>query len=133
MAKSKSGHCSLLTNLPVAKTSSPDCFHPGGELTVLTDGTIPIRHLSYVELREGKLRGNHYHKLRHETFYVISGELELRLQDLATGEGASIIMRTGDLARLDPEVVHTFVPAKSGHALEFAPEHFDATDVYRLS
>jgi mannose-6-phosphate isomerase-like protein (cupin superfamily) len=105
---------------------------PGGELTVLTDGTLPIRHLNYVELCEGKLRGNHYHKLRHETFYVIAGELELRVQDLATRERASVMMRAGDLARIDPEVVHTFVPIRSGHALEFAPEPFDANDVYRL-
>jgi oxalate decarboxylase/phosphoglucose isomerase-like protein (cupin superfamily) len=105
---------------------------PGGELTVLTDGTVPIRHLNYVELRDGKLRGNHYHKLRHETFYVIAGELELRVQDVPTGERASITMRAGDAARIDPGVVHIFVPIKSGHALEFAPEPFDATDVYRL-
>jgi oxalate decarboxylase/phosphoglucose isomerase-like protein (cupin superfamily) len=106
---------------------------PGGELTVLTDGTIPIHHLCYVELREGKPRGNHYHKLRHESFYVISGELEFRIQDLATSERIAITMRPGDLARIDPEIVHTFIPITSGHALEFAPERFDAGDVYRIS
>ncbi len=106
---------------------------PGGELTVLTDGSIPIRHLNYVELREGKPRGNHYHKLRHETFYVIAGELELRVRDLATGEQASISMRPGDVAQIAPEILHTFFPARSGHALEFAPEPFDAADVYRLT
>ena len=86
-----------------------------------------------MELREGKPRGNHYHKLRHESFYVIFGELELRIHDLATSEHHSITMRAGDLARLGPEVVHTFTPITSGHALEFAPEPFDAADVYRLS
>src|SRR5690349_7896900 len=78
---------------------------PGGELTVLTDGAIPIRHLNYVELREGKLRGNHYHKLRHETFYVIVGELELRVRDLSAGEDGSVIMRAGDVAQIDPQVI----------------------------
>src|SRR4051812_14185879 len=91
---------------------------PGGELTVLTDGTAPIRHLNYVELREGMIRGHHYHKLRHETFYVIAGELELRLQDLGTGQCESLTLRSGDLATINPEVVHTFLPTKPGHALE---------------
>jgi oxalate decarboxylase/phosphoglucose isomerase-like protein (cupin superfamily) len=103
----------------------------GGELAVLTDGASPIRHLGYVELIQGKIRGNHYHKLRHETFYVISGEIELHLQDLATGERQVTMLRAGDLARIGPSVVHTFKPNTSGHALEFAPEPFDASDVYR--
>jgi mannose-6-phosphate isomerase-like protein (cupin superfamily) len=122
----------LITDQPAGrKDILARLLSPGGELTVLTDGSIPIRHLSYVELREGKPRGNHYHKLRHESFYVIAGELELRIQDLATGQGNSITMRPGDLARIDPEIVHTFTPLTSGHALEFAPEPFDAADVYR--
>ena len=124
----------LLTDQPAArKDILARLVSPGGELTVLTDGTVPIRHLNYVELREGKPRGNHYHKLRHESFYVISGELELRIHDLGTSERNSITMRSGDFARIDPEIVHTFVPMKSGHALEFAPEPFNAADVYRLS
>jgi quercetin dioxygenase-like cupin family protein len=123
----------LVTDQPACrKDILARLLSPGGELTVLTDGASPILHLNYVELREGKPRGNHYHKLRHETFYVIAGELELRIQDLATSERISIIMRPGDLARIDPEIVHTFVPITPGHALEFAPEPFDASDVYRL-
>ena len=124
----------LVTDQPVGrKDILARLVSPGGELTVLNDGTIPIRHLSYLELREGKPRGNHYHKLRHETFYVIAGELELRIQDLATSERIAITLRPGDLTRIDPEIVHTFVPITSGHALEFAPEPFDAGDVYRIS
>jgi oxalate decarboxylase/phosphoglucose isomerase-like protein (cupin superfamily) len=123
----------LVTDQPAGrKETLARLLSPGGELTVLTDGTVPIRHLSYVELREGKARGNHYHKLRHETFYVISGEVELRIQDLATSERIAITMRPGDLACIDPEIVHTFLPITSGHALEFASEPFDAGDVYRI-
>lgn len=124
----------LVTDQPAArKEVLARLLSPGGELTVLIDGSNPIRHLNYVELREGKPRGNHYHKLRHETFYVISGELELRVRDLVTGETASLKMTAGDLARIDPGIVHTFLPSRAGHALEFAPEPFDAADVYRLS
>jgi oxalate decarboxylase/phosphoglucose isomerase-like protein (cupin superfamily) len=104
---------------------------PGGELAVLADGITAIRHLAYVELREGKPRGNHYHKLRHESFYLICGELEVLLQDLASGERVTAVMQAGDLAEIPPNIVHTFVPRTSGHALEFAPEVFDGSDVYR--
>ena len=104
---------------------------PGGELTVLADGVTAIRHLAYVELRPGKVRGNHFHKFRHESFYLINGELELQAKDIATGEQISTRMQTGDLALIAPRVLHSFVPVTGGHALEYAPEPFDAADVYR--
>jgi len=104
---------------------------PGGELAVLSDGVNAIRHLGYVELKEGKARGNHFHKLRHESFYIIAGEIDMHLFDLASGDRTTVRMRPGDLAEIGPNVVHTYVPTASGHAIEFAPETFDAADVYR--
>jgi oxalate decarboxylase/phosphoglucose isomerase-like protein (cupin superfamily) len=103
----------------------------GGELAVLADGKSPIRHLSYVELCAGRVRGNHFHKLRHETFYLIAGELELHLQDVQSGERAVVPMKAGDLARIAPEVAHAFLPRTDGHGIEFATEIFDSGDVYR--
>lgn len=104
---------------------------PGGELAVLADGVTAIRHLAYIELRQGKPRGNHFHKLRHETFYLIHGEVDLRLKDLASDETVAVHLRSGDLAQIAPEVVHLFLPMNDGHAVEFAPEPFDLSDVYR--
>ena len=106
-------------------------FSPAGEFTVLADGVTAIRHLCYVELREGKLRGNHYHKLRHENFYVIAGETELHLQHRTTGERTMALLRSGDLAQIGPDIIHAFFPRSSGHAVEFAPEPFDPGDVFR--
>ena len=103
---------------------------PRGELAVLTDGATPIRHLSYVELCPAMLRGNHYHKLRHEYFYVIAGELTLHLADHVTAETTSIQMCAGDLAYITPGIVHTLNPLTPGHALEYAAEPFDVSDVY---
>jgi hypothetical protein len=124
----------LVTDQPAGRSEVvARLLSPGGELAVLADGVAAIRHLSYVELRERKTRGNHYHKLRHESFYLIAGEVELHLQDFATGERAQLSMRPGDLARIDPEIVHTFLPRTAGHALEFAPESFDAADVFRVA
>lgn len=104
---------------------------PGGELAVLTDGDLPVRHLAYVELITGKLRGNHFHKTRHERFYLISGEVTLHLKEMASAEEAKVSLKAGDLVIIGPNVAHAFVPLKAGHALEFAPERFDGKDVYR--
>ena len=103
---------------------------PRGEMAVLTDGTQPLRHLSYLEFRPAMLRGNHFHKLRHEFFYLIQGELTLLLSDIASGERTSVQMRSGDLAFITPEIAHTLNPLTPGHGIEYAAEPFDLTDVY---
>ena len=103
---------------------------PRGEMAVLTDGTTPLRHLSYLELRPAMLRGNHFHKLRHEFFYLIHGELTLVLSDIDTGERASRQMRAGDLAYITPGIAHVLNPTTPGHSVEYAAEPFDLTDVY---
>src|SRR5262245_53467913 len=107
----------LVTDRPTGRAEvQARLISPAGELTVLGDGVTAIRHFCYVELREGKLRGNHYHKLRRESFYVIAGEVELQVQDHATGERKVALIRSGDLAQIAPEISHTFVPRSSGHA-----------------
>lgn len=103
---------------------------PTGELTTLADGKTPIMHLAYVELKAGVPRGNHFHKLRYEHFYLFAGELELIARDRSTAQTVRVTMRVGDLARVKPEVVHTFRPLVDGHGIEFAAEVFDGADVY---
>ena len=103
---------------------------PRGEMAVLSDGATPIRHLAYIELRAGRLRGNHYHKLRHEYCYLICGELDLTLLHLESGERAIVRMRTGDMAIIAPGIAHALTPTTQGHAVEYAAEPFDAADVF---
>jgi mannose-6-phosphate isomerase-like protein (cupin superfamily) len=104
---------------------------PNGELAVLADGQMAIRHLGYVELRPGCPRGNHFHKLRREYFYVMSGEVEIYVEESNVHETEKAMLRAGDLAVIDPKVAHAYLPSSSGHAIEFAAEAFDPADVYR--
>src|SRR5688572_4287290 len=93
-----------------------------GEMAVLTDTGQIIRHLAYLELRPGQRRGDHYHKLRREYSYVISGGISLYLEELATGAKATAQLVPGDLLFIQPGIAHAFVPTAAGHALEFAAE-----------
>jgi hypothetical protein len=121
-----------VTDKPAERTEvQARLLSPGGELVVLFDGVHPIQHLGYLELIAGKPRGNHYHKLRNESLYLISGEVELHLRDRATDERSMVLLQTGDLAQIAPEVSHVWLPRIAGAAIEFAPEMFDAADVYR--
>jgi oxalate decarboxylase/phosphoglucose isomerase-like protein (cupin superfamily) len=103
---------------------------PRGELAVLTDGTVPIRHLSYLEMRPGMIRGNHFHKLRQEYFYLISGNISLSLSDVATGQTVALEIQPGDMVYIQPGVAHAFNPLTPGHAVEYAAQPFDFSDVF---
>ncbi|MGZ8920903.1 MAG: cupin domain-containing protein [Limisphaerales bacterium] len=121
----------LVTDQPATRAEvCARILSPRGEMAVLTDGSTPLRHLSYLEFRQGMLRGNHYHKLRHEYCYLISGELTLTLADIGTGEKAVVQMRTGDLAYVTPGIAHALNPTATGHAVEYAAEPFDLADVF---
>jgi mannose-6-phosphate isomerase-like protein (cupin superfamily) len=103
---------------------------PKGELAVLTDGALSIRHLSCAELKRGQARGNHFHQLRHEQFYLANGELEMRVEEISTRSIEKILLKPGDLVLIHPRLAHTFLPLNDGFAIEFAPEPFDPADVY---
>ena len=121
----------LVTDRPAERTEiCARLSSPRGELAVLTDGSTPLRHLCYVELRTGMVRGNHFHKLRHEYFYVIAGNLAVELQEISTNESASVELRPGDMLYIKPGIAHALNPLCDGHALEYAAEPFDLADVY---
>ena len=103
---------------------------PKGEMAVLADTGQIIRHLALLEFIPDRRRGDHYHKLRHENFYLISGDLSLLLEEIATGEKTTIQLTAGDFATINPGVAHTFLPRTPGSGLEFAAEPFDLADVY---
>ena len=101
-----------------------------GEMVVLADTGQIIRHLAFLEFITDRRRGDHYHKLRQEHFYLISGNLSLLLEEVATGSKGAVDLVPGDFAIIHPGVAHTFVPRTAGQGLEFAAEPFDFSDVY---
>jgi mannose-6-phosphate isomerase-like protein (cupin superfamily) len=104
---------------------------PQGELAPFHDADEAMRYIAFIELREGGARGNHYHKNKKEFVYIIQGEVQLVVEDLATRERASVPLETGDLAEIPTGVAHVLRTVKPGQAIEFSPSRFDPTDTYR--
>lgn len=103
-----------------------------GELANFYDGQEGIRYLAYIELRAGTVRGNHWHRVKEEQIYVISGELRLIVQERESGERVSIQLQPGDLVLIAPGVVHALETVGSGQAIEFSKTRFDPADIQRL-
>lgn len=101
-----------------------------GELAQIHDGEPSIRYIATLELIPGSSRGQHYHEVKVEHFYVMRGELELAALDVESGEQACVMMESGDLVVLQPRIVHAYRIRQAGVAVEFAPTAFDPTDIH---
>jgi quercetin dioxygenase-like cupin family protein len=124
--------------LPLAQPSStPDSrtlkrlMLPQGELAQFYDGDEGIRYIAQIELQAGSVRGNHYHKVKQEWVYMMSGEVTLIVEALETKARETALLLPGDLVFIQTHVVHALQVTKSGQAIEFSTSRFDAADIYR--
>ena len=104
---------------------------PQGELAQFYDGDDGIRYIAQIELQAGSVRGNHYHKIKQEWIYIMSGDVTLIVEDLESKARESVQLVAGDLAFIQTGVVHTLQVTKSGQAIEFSTARFDPADIYR--
>jgi len=104
---------------------------PQGELAQFYDGEEGIRYIAQIELQAGSVRGNHYHKVKQEWVYMMSGEVTLIVEDLESKARETAPLVAGDLAFIQIGVAHALQVTKSGQAIEFSAARFDPADIYR--
>lgn len=103
-----------------------------GELAQFYDGEPGIRYIAFAELRSACVRGNHYHNVKEEFVYIISGASLLVVEDIASRARDSVTLQTGDLVFIPTRIAHAFRPVQAGQAVEFSSARFDAADVQRF-
>lgn len=83
-------------------------------------------------IRDGCKFSMHFHRDKHETFFVLTGRVILRVVDYATGHTHATTLVTGDSCEIPRETPHQ-LEAVDGDAtiLEASTFHRDA-DSYRL-
>lgn len=65
-----------------------------------------FKQFNIIKSKKGVIRGDHYHKLNREAFYIISGKLELVLEK--DGETEGHIFGAGDMFVIKPYIMHSF-------------------------
>lgn len=81
-------------------------------------------------LRKGFQCSLHYHKLKHETFYVQSGRV-LMIMGHDDNQGIRELL-PGDTVTIAPYVKHSFRGIEDSEIFEFSTQHFE-DDSYRLT
>ena len=103
-----------------------------GELAQFYDADEGVRYLAFIELLPGTVRGNHFHKVKVEWIYVITGEVLLIAEDIERKRREAVPLRTGDLATIQTGIAHALQVVQPGQAVEFSPARFDPLDIHKF-
>lgn len=97
-----------------------------GELAVLHPQG-PVFNPVYFNLNPGPgfYRGGHYHNVKIETFYVISGTMRLRWIDLHDGREETMTVTEGDLVTIHPRCAHRIEAIETCRAIEYSTSAYD--------
>lgn len=77
-----------------------------GNITQICSGGY--RQINSVFSKKGAVRGSgHYHKYNSEAFFIVSGQIELRLS--RDGISEKYIFSGGDMFEIAPETRHSFL------------------------
>lgn len=82
--------------------------------------------------RSGTKCSFHYHKIKHETFYLHKGKLQLKyslFDDITTAN--SVIMLPGDKFEIPQLLRHQMIALEDCELFEFSTQHFEE-DSYRI-
>jgi quercetin dioxygenase-like cupin family protein len=106
-------------------------YHPKGwgyELWIHNDEKYCGKLLFF---KEGKRCSLHYHKKKHETFYLQSGKMLLRYSPEKEGMIKKTILTPGDVFEIPPRLAHQMIALEDSELFEFSTQHFES-DSYRI-
>ncbi|MDD2445153.1 MAG: cupin domain-containing protein [Candidatus Nanoarchaeia archaeon] len=85
-----------------------------------------------MEVKKGKKCSIHYHKLKDETFYILSGLINLNLYiNGYSNKPHVIIMKPNDTIHIPQGLIHQFIGLKNSKILEISTQHFEE-DSHRI-
>lgn len=126
----------IVERLPVGGQDHEErrLYNARGEMAqILNRETETFKHLVYWDLdtpSSDEERGHHYHKRKTEHFYILTGEAEILLEDLETGEKAALNVEAGTRVHISPGVAHAYHSLGYCQVLEYSPDPYDPADTY---
>jgi mannose-6-phosphate isomerase-like protein (cupin superfamily) len=85
-----------------------------------------------LEINKGRKCSLHFHRLKHESFYLRKGRLIVRMKDSPDAmEINEFVLNPGECMDVPVGLVHQMEALEDAELFEFSTQHFD-TDSYRL-
>jgi len=87
-------------------------------------------------IKKGHCISLQYHKIKDETFFILSGELLAKFSEENTSNNfldiVAVKMLPGDVERIRPNKIHQLFAVEDSTIIEISTTHYD-DDTYRLS
>lgn len=111
-------------------------FHPkkwGYELWIHNDSKYCGKLLFF---KEGKQCSLHYHKIKHETFYLQSGRMLLEYypeikEGVIGSDYTETLLTPGDVFEVPVKTPHRLIALEDSELFEFSTQHFE-DDSHRI-
>lgn len=104
-------------------------FEKNGARTFLYHNGAEMRFLGYIEFVPGKTRGDHYHVRKVEHMCVIKGTIRAKFFPCDSPENViETILAAGDVVKIIPGCVHSYLSDEGAVAVEFSPQRFELAD-----
>ena len=100
----------------------PKCW--GTNVEIFRNDSVSVNLL---QLLKGGVCSRHYHKHKHNTFYLISGKVEIKTED------GNTIMFPGETVFVAALVKHQFEALENSKMLEIMFVEYNPDDIIRLS
>lgn len=92
--------------------------HKGSLIRLSVDQNINM--IGIVDFTVGKpVRGNHYHTVKDEYFYLLSGKLNGYFKNHSDSEVEHHIIESGTLIHIKPGCIHAFSAIENGFGIEY--------------
>ncbi len=65
--------------------------------------------INYVETEANQVRGGHYHKETSELFFIINGNIEIKIEKVGEKNRINLTVGSGTIFVIEPLEIHTFV------------------------
>ena len=99
-----------------------------GYLVEFISGKYNIKQVNILFSFANTVRGNHYHKVTEEFFYVIEGEAKVVLRNIKTGQVTKFIISSKESFTVTPYHYHTLEFIRDTQILSFYSKEFDIND-----
>lgn len=89
--------------------------------------------INLIETKKNITRGNHYHKFTKELFYILEGDIEIKVLNIFTKKEQSFTAKPHMVFIIDPYEVHTFKTLKDSKWLNMLSHKLDDLnpDIYK--
>jgi quercetin dioxygenase-like cupin family protein len=78
---------------------------------------------------KGKRCSYHYHPIKDETMYVVSGAVEILYGNVDFSSAKSIILQVGYDFHIPPGLCHMIIGLEDSRVVEFSTQHFEEDSI----